>query len=69
MNEAKKKAAGIGDLYLESKTGVTKLEKEVKEIKDDIREKANDVEECKKTLVEKCIDKCPKGLYYLYEHS
>ena len=39
MNEAKKKAAGIGDLYLESKTGVTKLEKEVKEIKDEMREK------------------------------
>ena len=67
MKEANKKAAGIGDLYLQSKEGVTKMDEEVDEFKAKLRKKGEGVSEAKKALNEKCIEECSTGLYCSFD--
>ena len=62
MEEAKKKAAGIGDLYLKSKKGVSKMDEEIKDFQDKLRKKGKEISEAKKALNEKCIDECSTGI-------
>ena len=64
MDEANKKAAGIGDLYLKSKEGVSKMDKEIQDYKDKLRKKGEDVSEAKKVLNEKCLEQCSTGNEY-----
>ena len=63
MKEANKKAVGIGDLYLKSKEGVTKMDEEVDDFKAKLRKKGEGVSEAKKALNEKCIEECSTGLF------
>ena len=61
MGEANTKAAKIGDLYLESKEGVTKMDGEIKDFQDKLRNKGKSISEAKKILNEKCIEECSTG--------
>lgn len=61
MNDANKQAAGIGDLFLKSKKGVSKMDDEVKDFQDKLRKKGEDISEAKKILNEKCLEECSTG--------
>eukprot|EP00794_Sanderia_malayensis_P007160 gene7160-7967_t len=58
MKEADKSALAIGDLYLKSKKGVTKMDQEVKDFQDKLRKKGKKISEAKRLLNEKCIEQC-----------
>ncbi len=62
MDEANKCAAGIEDLYLNSKKGVTKMDEEIKDFQDKLRKKGEKISEAKRILNEKCIEQCSTGL-------
>lgn len=62
LNETNKKAASIGDLFLKSKDGVSKMDDEVKDFQKKLRKKGEGVSEAKKLLNEKCIEECSTGM-------